>query len=203
VQSKLAVNISSFEKAEFIDKNGQIDKDLTFAGEKNLLRGLVDINQFNRHSVDAKTEVPALVRPFTHPDWNKDLGERILWMNNRSIPAAEIKLNPQHLGPISVRIDVNQDQATISFAAQHSTVREALEASIPRLRDMLSAQQLNVVDVNVSQHFSSDQGRSQPQNFAQTASSSTIENSDFSTEALEEIDNGRAIITKGLLSIYA
>lgn len=201
--SKFAFNINNFEKTGFIDKNGQMDRDFTLGGEKNLLRGVPDMGQLNRHTVDARTEVPALVRPLAHPDWNKELGERILWMNNRSIPAAEIKLNPQHLGPISVRIDVNQDQATISFAAQHSTVREALEASIPRLRDMMNAQQLNLIDVNVSQHFSSDQGRSQPQNFAQTASSPNLDNADISAEAMEEIDNGRAVITKGLLSIYA
>jgi len=58
-------------------------------------------------------------------------------MNNKSISAAEIKLNPAHLGPISVRIDVNQDQATIMFTAQHADVKEAIEASIPKLREML------------------------------------------------------------------
>jgi len=201
--SKLVFNISNVEKTEFIAQNGQTDADSTSGGEKNLLRGLSDMGQLNRHTADAKVEVPAMVKPFAHPDWNKELGERIIWMNNKSIPAAEIKLNPQHLGPISVRIDVNQDQATISFAAQHSTVREALEASIPRLRDMMNAQQLNLIDVNVSQHFSSDQGRSQPQNFAQTGPGATLDNADISAEAMEEVDNGRALVSKGLLSIYA
>ena len=118
--------------------------------------------------IDNRTDSPAITRPLTHPGWSKDLGEQIVWMNNKAIPAAEIRLNPAHLGPISVRIDVNQDQATILFTAQHMEVKEAIEASIPKLREMLGTQQLNLVNVNISQNSTSDQGRSQSQTFAKT-----------------------------------
>jgi flagellar hook-length control protein FliK len=202
-QSKPVFNFNYFEKTDPTDKNGQIAQDVNLGGEKNLTRGVAEINQLNRHPAEIRAEVPGLSKPIGHPEWNKDLGERILWMNNRSIPSAEIKLNPQHLGPISVRVDMNQDQATISFAAQHGSVRDALEASIPKLRELLSAQQLNLTDVNVSQHFSSDHGRPQPQNFAETKANADQNSADFSNEAIAEVDNGRAIMTKGLLSIYA
>jgi flagellar hook-length control protein FliK len=46
------------------------------------------------------------------------------------------------MGSVSIRIDINQDQATIAFMAQNASVRDALEASIPKLRDMLSTQQI-------------------------------------------------------------
>ncbi len=202
-QIKPAFNLNDFEKINLTDKNAPIGQDSGLGGDKNLIRAGAEMNQLSRQPAEIRAEVAGLSKPINHPEWNKDLGERILWMSNRSIPAAEIKLNPQHLGPISVRVDMNQDQATISFAAQHGSVRDALEASIPKLRDMLSSQQLNLIDVNVSQHFSSDQGRSQPQNFAQTTANSVQNPGDISNDAMEEIDSGRAVITKGLLSIYA
>jgi flagellar hook-length control protein FliK len=203
-QNKPVFNLNDLEKTGLTDKNGSVAQDLILGGDnKNLARGVAEINQLNKHPAEIRAEVPGLSKPIDHPEWNKDLGERILWMNSRSMPSAEIKLNPQHLGPISVRVDMNQDQATISFAAQHGSVRDALEASIPKLRELLSTQQLNLTDVNISQHFSSDHGRSQPQNFAETAANADQNSGDFSNEAMTELDNDRAIMTKGLLSIYA
>lgn len=208
VQEKPGFNL---KYAEDIGKGENVKGRLvpTLAGEKTLPGGAGDIGQLNRPVVDHKAEVPAMTKPLSHPEWNKDLGERIVWMNNRAIPAAEIRLNPQHLGPISVRVDVADDQATVVFTAQHAAVREVLEASIPKLREMMSAQQINLVDVNVYQGgHSSDSGRSQAQNFAQGFADSQRQGgagsaADGVDNVEQEIESGRAIVSKGLLSIYA
>jgi flagellar hook-length control protein FliK len=126
-------------------------------------------------------------------------------MSSKAIPTAEIRLNPQHLGPISVRVNVVDDQATVVFTAHHAATREAIDASIPRLREMMGAQQLNLVEVSVSQNPASDQGRSQAQNFSHTAGGAAqgpviVDGAD---DIEQEIDSGRALVSKGLLSIYA
>lgn len=164
-----------------------------------------DVIPMSKLAVEIKVDVPAIAKPLAHPEWNKDLGERIVWMASRAIPAAEIRLNPPQLGPISVRVDIADDKAIIVFTAQHAVTRDAIEASMPKLREMMSAQQLNLVEVSVSQGSFSDQGRSQPQNFAQTAQGrgqgvATVDRID---EVEQEIESGRAIVSKGLLSIYA
>ncbi|MGB4497746.1 MAG: flagellar hook-length control protein FliK [Methylococcaceae bacterium] len=119
----------------------------------------------NKLVQDTKIDVPAMTRPLSHPAWNQEMGERIVWMNNQGISSAEIKMNPQNMGPITVRIDMNQDQATIAFTAQNSEVRTALENSIPKLREMLTSQNVNLAEVNVSQQSSnstnSDSNRQQ------------------------------------------
>ncbi|MGZ8196103.1 MAG: flagellar hook-length control protein FliK, partial [Methylosarcina sp.] len=163
--------------------------------------GVAEIAQPNRQSIDNR-EVPAMMRSLAHPDWNKDLGERIVWMTNRDMSSAEIKLNPQHLGPISVRIDMNSDQATIAFTAQHAAVKEIIEASIPKLREMMSHQQLNLVDINVSQNNSSDQHQSHSRHSLRNFNSFGQGNGGASDMG-EEVENGRTVISKGLLSIYA
>lgn len=100
-----------------------------------------------------------LATPFRQPGWDQALSERVLWAAGQKLQSAEIRLNPPNLGPIEVRVQMQQDQAQVSFTAQHAVVREALEASMPRLREMLNANGFNLVDVDVSQHSFADQQR--------------------------------------------
>ncbi|MBU1191913.1 MAG: flagellar hook-length control protein FliK [Gammaproteobacteria bacterium] len=100
-----------------------------------------------------------LQTPFRQPGWDQALSERVMWAASQKLQSAEIKLNPPHLGPIEVRVQMHQDQAQVSFTAQHAVVREALEASMPRLRDMFNASGFNLLDVNVSQHSFAEQQR--------------------------------------------
>jgi flagellar hook-length control protein FliK len=210
-QDKQDFSLKYFDDYSHTEKTGRIEPQaLNVEGGKVVsgAGGAADVAQVNRPVVDNKTDVPAITKPLSHPEWNKDLGDRIVWMSNKAIPTAEIRLNPQHLGPISVRVNVTDDQATVVFTAQHAAVRETLEASIPKLREMMSAQNLNLADVNVTQSSAPDQGRSQSQNFAQNfadgrqqgAAGAAVEGVD---EVEQEIESGRAVVSKGVLSIYA
>lgn len=181
--------------------------------ENGLGRMTTDIAQMNK-SVNnlGPASAPTLEKHLTHPQWNAELGEKLLWMHKQAVPSAEIRLNPEHLGPISVKIDVNQDQASVVFTAQHAAVRDAIEAAIPKLREMLGGQNLNLADVNVSQQQSEHKQR---QDFFQAAneqnrghsrqgeSANDPAASDTSNTILEEIEAGRAIATNGLLSLFA
>lgn len=93
------------------------------------------------------------------PGWDQAFGERVLWVANQKFQGAEIKLNPAHLGPVEVRVQLHNDQAQISFTAQHAATREALEAALPRLREMFNASGYSQVDVNVSHHSFAEQQR--------------------------------------------
>ncbi len=44
----------------------------------------------------------------------------------------------QYLGPLQVVLNVSNDQASASFTAAQPEVRQALEAALPRLREMMS-----------------------------------------------------------------
>src|SRR5690606_14335081 len=93
----------------------------------------------------------AIDMPLRQAGWDQALGDRVVWMVNQKFQGAEIKLNPPQLGPIEVRIQMHHDQAQVSFTAQHGAVRDALEAALPRLREMFAANGLGLGDVNVSQ----------------------------------------------------
>lgn len=100
-----------------------------------------------------KTPVLSMDRPVSHPEWKQDLGDRIVWMTRNTMSTAELKVNPPQMGPVEVRINLNQDQTNIVFASQNAAVREAIEVAVPRLKEMLGTQQLNLTNVDVSHSF--------------------------------------------------
>jgi flagellar hook-length control protein FliK len=200
MQGSKAFNMASMENAEATKQASSDKQSFSASLESAMPTAATDVPA--NKLVENRAEVPALTKPMSHPGWSKDLGEQIIWMKNKELSAAEIRMNPAHLGPISVRIDVNQEhQTTIMFAAQHAETRDAIEASIPKLKEMLSnTQQFNSVNVNISQHPSSDQGRSQsrpfrpmPENYGQGDNGADLMGSEV----------GQTVVGKGLLSLYA
>ncbi|HFD78886.1 MAG TPA: hypothetical protein ENK05_00655 [Gammaproteobacteria bacterium] len=98
--------------------------------------------------------------PVQQAGWDEALGERVQWMLGQRISGAQVRLNPANLGPMEIRIQVQNDQATVHFVSGHAMVREALDAALPRLRDMLEASGVQLVDVDISGESSAGgQGR--------------------------------------------
>lgn len=98
------------------------------------------------------TSSSSLNIPVNHPAWGQAVGERLQWMVKQDVQQAQLKLNPRNMGPIEIKIAMNQEQATVTFVANHAMTREALDAAVPRLREMFGESGLNLVDVNVSQN---------------------------------------------------
>lgn len=93
----------------------------------------------------------SLQQPVADPQFGAELGQRLLWMNDKGIGRAELRLNPPELGPVEVRIAVTNDDARVAFHVQHGATRDALEQALPRLREMFASQGLNLSDANVSE----------------------------------------------------
>ena len=89
--------------------------------------------------------------PVGQPGWDSAVGERIQWMVSRNVQQAEIRLTPPELGPMEIKISLQNDQTQVQFVANHATTREALEAAIPRLRELFGEINLNLANVDVSQ----------------------------------------------------
>lgn len=103
----------------------------------------------------AKAQIQVSV-PFQQNQWGQAVAERVLWMSNQNIKEAEVHLDPPELGPIQVKVSISNEQAHVSFVVQHSNVREALDQSAMRLREMFEGEGLDLVDVDVSEHSQQD-----------------------------------------------
>lgn len=101
-----------------------------------------------------------IVHPFSQPGWGQTFSEKILWLVNSNVGQAELRLNPPDLGPLEIRIAVDRDQASVLFASQQALVRDVVEATIPRLREMMAASGFSDVDVSVGQQSLGSQDKS-------------------------------------------
>jgi len=141
--------------------------------------------------------------PMNSSRWGENFSQRVQWVVNQSMSGAQIRLNPQHMGPVEVRIQMQNDQAVVSFTAQHGATREAIDAALPRLREMLSEQNVNVVDIDVSQHSFAEQRDHQMSNNGDDKDhlSNTDQESDDSV--FDQQDNEQQRQYSGLFSDFA
>lgn len=207
-------NVDSILLAKQTDRGNILDVGgLELTTERVVPKFAIDIANLNRAvMIENKAEIPPMTKHFAHPEWNKEMGERVVWMHKQEIPSAELRLNPGHLGPVKIKIDISQEQVTVAFTAQHAAVKEALDAALPKLREMFSAHQLNLSDVSVAQE---DAGQRQSRNSGQmeghtgkgsNKEANEIANSQQSEDNMDiadEIEAGRAIASNGVLSIFA
>ena len=86
----------------------------------------------------------------------QQLNEKIRWMVNARNTMAEIRLDPPELGSMQVRVNVAGDAASVSFVVQSQQAKDALAEAMPKLRDMLSEQGIELGDAEVRKDNSSN-----------------------------------------------
>lgn len=99
----------------------------------------------------------AISQPVSSPSWGDVLGDRVMWMVGQQQQGAELRLNPPALGPLEIKLSMNDGQATLTFSTQHMPVKEALEAATPRLREMFGESGINLGSVSVNLGSASQQ----------------------------------------------
>ncbi|TMP10368.1 flagellar hook-length control protein FliK [Pseudoalteromonas sp. S3178] len=83
-------------------------------------------------------------------DAAKLLQERVSSMLSINNKEAEIRLDPSEMGSMQIRIRSDAEQAQINFVVQNQQAKEALEQSMPRLREMLAQQGLELGESTIS-----------------------------------------------------
>ncbi|MGE6332288.1 flagellar hook-length control protein FliK [Stenotrophomonas sp. NPDC077659] len=92
--------------------------------------------------------------------FDQAVGARLGWLADQKIGHAHIRLNPEDLGPVDVRLQMNGDKVHASFSSPHVEVRQALESSLPRLRELLGEQGFQLAHADVGHSGSGDGGTS-------------------------------------------
>lgn len=87
--------------------------------------------------------------PQEEGEFAEAIGTRLAWLAGQRIGRADISLSPPDLGPVQIRLDLDGQQMRVEFFSTQPEVRAALEAGLPRLRDMLSGQGLHLAHAGV------------------------------------------------------
>jgi len=107
--------------------------------------------------------------PFGRPEWTNAMNERVTWLVGQRMQSADIQINPPQLGPVEVRITIQNDQANVFFTSHNGAVREAIQAALPRLNEMLAQGGLSLGQTSVGaesfagQHQASRDGNARRQ----------------------------------------
>lgn len=100
----------------------------------------------------AERPAPPLPSLAERAAWGESLAERLTWLVQGELEQAQLELNPPELGRLDVRLRLQGDQASVSFASGAAEVREALEQALPRLREMLADAGIELTDAQVGAH---------------------------------------------------
>jgi flagellar hook-length control protein FliK len=145
--------------------------------------------------------VPATPTPVAQPadpraGYGDELGSSVVWMADQRISHAEVRVVPDHLGPIDVRLQLDGAQVHATFLSAQPEVRHALEASLPRLRDLLGQHGLQLAQADV--------GQRQQDSRATRGGAATADKRDSEGDGLAPtMSAARAHVVRGLLDEYA
>ncbi len=92
----------------------------------------------------------AIDKPITAPGWDTELAQKVVWLSGEKQHAAELHINPPHLGPLHIKLALDEHQTSAVFTSPHSAVREALENALPRLREVLAENGITLGHASVS-----------------------------------------------------
>ncbi len=140
------------------------------------------------HAAPAQTVQTEVTESLHTENWDNKMAERVHWLVHQKVSSAEIHIHPRELGPVNAKIQIVEGKADITLSSQHGNVREALEAAMPKLRDMFqdSGIELNQVNVNSQAH---SQEQRQPQTQQQR------ENLATHSQLVDAEDSAKEIIT--------
>lgn len=123
----------------------------TASGQTDAQRESSELAQTSRLSASEVARQTQQALDIIGPGASDRLRERISVMFNNRTQAAEMRLDPPDLGRLTIRLQVSQDAATVSFQVSNAQAREAIEQTLPRLRELLQEQGIQLADANVSE----------------------------------------------------
>jgi len=92
------------------------------------------------------------------PAWDQALGQKVVWMVAGAEQSASLSLNPPDLGPLQIVLNISHAQADATFTSAQPEVRQALEAAMPKLRDMLGEAGIQLGQASVNAGTPQQQG---------------------------------------------
>lgn len=119
-------------------------------------------------------------------EWTPALGARLMTMVANDVQQARIQLDPPELGSLEIKMQIQQDQASVQVSAQSHQIKDVLDAGAQRLRDALASEGIELSEFSVS--ADAEQG----------ASGSKSESEDGSGQGLADAESSETDDPEGL-----
>ncbi|KZX66032.1 flagellar hook-length control protein FliK [Vibrio sp. HI00D65] len=116
---------------------------------------------------------------------NEQVAEKVQMMMSKNLKNLDIRLDPPELGHMKIRMTMNNDVANVHFTVNSQQARDVIEQTLPRLREMLAQQGMQLADSSVQQQ-SSGQGQDRYNSGEQQSGSNRTND----TQGDENLDSG-------------
>lgn len=188
--SSLPIDTSILEKKEFSHQNihqniSQITPtnnlpDSHFLASTNNKELMTDTHQFSAFITDnlmqnqlfspttSTLQAISLSMPVNISQWQTSLTEQIVMLSRQDIKTAEIKLHPQELGSLHIKLAMHDDKMHLHMMAAHTVVKGVLESALPLLRTSLEEQGITLQQAEVSDFSMMNDSQQQSSMFKQS-----------------------------------
>ena len=116
-----------------------------------------DVPQFTlslRQGLEQQSQMQEMIQRFSPV-----MKQQLMTMVSQGIHQAEIRLDPAELGHMTIRIQVQGDQTQVQFHVAQQQTRDVLEQALPRLKELLADQGMQLTDSQISQGNSGQERR--------------------------------------------
>ncbi|WP_232615479.1 flagellar hook-length control protein FliK [Photobacterium carnosum] len=168
VDSSLLLNDDNRSSHQGINSNAQGD---------SLAQQLAGLTPTSTTSM-LKPEQPLITQSLQSPlvltreQAGEEVHERINMMMAKNLKYVDIRLDPPELGKLHIKLSINQDQASVQFTVNNHQTRDIIEQAMPRLREMLQQQGLQLAQSSVQQDNSQQSSGHQSNNSTHSQSHS-------------------------------
>jgi flagellar hook-length control protein FliK len=129
-----------------------------------------------RQGVEQQNQMQEMIQRFSPV-----MKQQLITMVSQGIQHAEIRLDPPELGHMLVKIQVHGDQTQVQFHVTQTQTRDLVEQAMPRLRELLQEQGMQLADSHVSQ---GDQGQRREGSFGEGGGSDGADVDEIPAEEL-------------------
>jgi flagellar hook-length control protein FliK len=103
-------------------------------------------------ALGAGTHMLAMAAPLGSDGFHQELATQVNWLAGQDVKQARIRIHPEDLGPIDLKVSVSHDHVDVVFSVQHPGTVQALQQSLPQLGQMLAQHGLSLGHAEVGQH---------------------------------------------------
>ncbi len=154
----------------------------------------------------ARVELPSALAapvPLHTPRFAEEMATRVAWIAQQAGGEATLRISPEGMGPVDIRVSLDGDRIDLGFTAAQADTRAALENALPKLREMLQQQGLQLGHADVGQRHAQGSNASGDGPSERSAGTSSRTDDMANVAGVSGEIVVRVPTSRGLLDLYA
>ena len=133
--------------------------------DANFTTSITATHPFEQVLRQAESKVNAAIEaPVRSASFVTELADKVVWLSGRQGQFADLSLNPPQMGSLEVRLTVSGADASAQFFSPNPVVRDAIDAALPKLRELMAQAGLTLGEAEVRDHAFSRRENAEMQN---------------------------------------